>query len=224
MAAAQGWYPDPSNPEIEWFWDGASYTVSRPASRGGPIRRFTSTIDGQRTEVEVLEDRIDWTWSQSKGVSGGKIAAGILTAGMSLAVTGVGKGGYGVKKDRGGGSIRLDTINGIATRQSGKETIIAVTTGGVAVDMVVSTREAPQILALLHELIAKAKRVNVEAPSVVVNVASGPSDQASVQAAQLAALSSPDIMANLERLGDMRYKRLISDEEFNQMKAKLLSS
>jgi len=29
-SAPVGWYPDPRNPAIEWFWDGQKYTVQRP--------------------------------------------------------------------------------------------------------------------------------------------------------------------------------------------------
>jgi hypothetical protein len=29
MATTVGWYPDPTNPTIEWFWDGRQYTGSR---------------------------------------------------------------------------------------------------------------------------------------------------------------------------------------------------
>ena len=33
--AAPGWYPDPSNPGTENWWDGTAYTQSRPAQSAG---------------------------------------------------------------------------------------------------------------------------------------------------------------------------------------------
>jgi len=29
-SAPAGWYPDPSNPDLEYWWDGSAYTQSRP--------------------------------------------------------------------------------------------------------------------------------------------------------------------------------------------------
>lgn len=37
MTAPPGWYPDPSNPAVEYWWDGTAYTQSRPTAPATPV-------------------------------------------------------------------------------------------------------------------------------------------------------------------------------------------
>lgn len=242
-----GWYPDGTTPGVTRWWDGGRWTeqvhataapndgqgVQRGAVSGeqpveaatvpnGPVMAFACKIDGARTQVSIYDDRIESV--QTTGVSAGKITAGILTAGLSLAATGVGKGSYTSGKPLGLDVIRLDTVTGVASRKDSGSWIVTVTTPAMMIPMVVSKNEAQQVVRVLNDLVAKARQAQVPAaPQVVVNVAgSGPSDAAAIQAAQIAALSSPDLVANLERIANLRFQRLITDEEYAAMKAKLL--
>lgn len=36
-SAPAGWYPDPSNPSLEHWWDGTQYTQSRPAASAAVV-------------------------------------------------------------------------------------------------------------------------------------------------------------------------------------------
>lgn len=49
IAAPPGWYPDPSNPTVEHWWDGRAYTQSRPF-----VRHPTSVSPKSRTEAVIL--------------------------------------------------------------------------------------------------------------------------------------------------------------------------
>lgn len=52
-----------------------------------PLHEFTSHIQGKNAQVRIYPDRIEW--EQKRGVSGGKLTAGVMTAGLSLLATGV---------------------------------------------------------------------------------------------------------------------------------------
>ncbi len=220
MAAASGWYADPENPGTEWFWDGGKYTESRKA----PLFSFAGKINGQKTKTSIYEDRVEWSWSSSKGVSGGKIAAGIFTAGLSLAATGVGKGSYGIQTSKGGGTIRLADVTSVTFKTAGGDSVVTIGADGVFFDLAVPRAQSQQIVSYLSGVAEKSRKAEATAmtPSVTVNVSAGPSDEAAIKAAQLSALSSPDLVANLEKLANMRFQHLISDEEYDLLKAKLL--
>lgn len=51
-----------------------------------PLYSFVSHIDGKNARVEIWPDRLEW---ERKAVSGGKVALGVMTGGLSLIGTGV---------------------------------------------------------------------------------------------------------------------------------------
>lgn len=58
--AAPGWYPDPSNPAMEHWWDGASYTASRarfaaqPPAPYPPARAYAGPVSPKSRLVATL--------------------------------------------------------------------------------------------------------------------------------------------------------------------------
>ncbi|WP_217584537.1 hypothetical protein [Microbacterium sp. GbtcB4] len=52
-----------------------------------PIIELESHIDGRNAKVRLWADRLEW--ERPRGVSDGKITAGVLTGGVSLLATGV---------------------------------------------------------------------------------------------------------------------------------------
>jgi hypothetical protein len=46
MSAPAGWYPDPSNPRLEHWWDGVAYTHSRPVQAGGALVPYGAAAPG----------------------------------------------------------------------------------------------------------------------------------------------------------------------------------
>jgi hypothetical protein len=46
MSAPAGWYPDPSNPGLEHWWDGVAYTHSRPRQAAGALVPYGAAAPG----------------------------------------------------------------------------------------------------------------------------------------------------------------------------------
>ncbi len=130
MSMAAGWYQDNNGAPVEWYYDGNAYTgASRPAgapAAAGPLYSFAGTISGKKTHLDIFADRIERR--QHSGVSAGKITAGIFTGGMSLAMTGVGKGTYGANVATGAEVIRLESVTGVASRKEGGDWVVAIST------------------------------------------------------------------------------------------------
>ncbi|MBT2484272.1 DUF2510 domain-containing protein [Microbacterium sp. ISL-108] len=163
-----GWYPN--GDQWETYWDGAQWTeqhravaptgmpappappatVAQPAtesySNDGALLRFKSHIDGKNADVVIFPDRIEWL--MARGVSGAKVTAGVLTAGLSVFATGVKNGKAGSQM------IPMKSITGVSTKRDGIiNTIVTVTSSSSAIGFRVSHKEAEQMRQLLNQLI-----------------------------------------------------------------------
>jgi ribosomal protein L24E len=115
-------------------------------SDDGALLRFKSHINGKNADVAIYPDRVEWV--MARGVSGGKITAGILTGGASMLVTGVRNGKAGSEM------IPMKSITGVSTKRDGMiNTIVTVTSSSAAIGFRVSHKEAEQMRQLLNQLI-----------------------------------------------------------------------
>ncbi|MFF1633989.1 SHOCT domain-containing protein [Leifsonia sp. NPDC058248] len=162
-----------------------------------PLYEFTSHIDGKNAKVQIWPDRIEW---ERKGVSAGKVAAGVWTLGISTIFTGV----RGHDTDM----VPIAMITSVTSKKGmGTNTVVSVLTGAGAVDFRVSHKEAAIARDTLNRLILESKQ-----PQII---------QQSAPAAPAAATS--DVGAQLQQLGALRDQGILTEEEFAAKKAELLS-
>ncbi|MBN6192094.1 MULTISPECIES: SHOCT domain-containing protein [unclassified Microbacterium] len=185
-------------------------TVMTVAAEPRPIIELESHIDGRNAKVRLWADRLEW--ERPRGVSGGKITAGVLTGGVSLLATGV-KGG----KDE-HDMVLLKHVTNVTSRKDGLKyyAVDVQTSAGAAVNTItfrVSRDEAAQfrsvILGAMQEQEAKAS-----APVVV---------QAPMSAAPAPAAAAPDLTAQLQQLAALRDAGVLTEEEFAAKKADILA-
>lgn len=111
-----------------------------------PLHSFTSHIAGKNAVVTLYPDRIEWV--RPRGVSGGKVTAGVLTLGLSTLATGVKSGKSGSEM------IPVRSISSVTTQRDGfSNSKVSVITSGNTVDFRVSHKEAEAIKATLTQLI-----------------------------------------------------------------------
>lgn len=175
-----------------------------------PLMEVVSHIDGKNARVRLWPDRLEW--ERPRGLSGGKLTAGVFTGGASLLVTGV-KGG----KDE-HDMVFLRNVTNVNSRKDGVlyYAVEVQTASGGAVNTVsfrVSKSEAGEfrsaILAAmqrLHENPAAAAQVQHVAP-----------------AAPPVPAAAPDLAAQLHQLAGLRDAGILSEEEFATKKADILS-
>ena len=112
----------------------------------GALLSFKSHIGGKNADVQIYTDRIEW--HMARGVSGGKVTAGILTGGLSMLATGVKNGKAGSEM------IPIKSVTGVSTKRDGMiNTIVTVTSASSAIGFRVSHKEAEQMRQLLNSLI-----------------------------------------------------------------------
>lgn len=213
MATPAGWYDDGSGRQ-RW-WDGGQWTDNyldeQQSVEETPVMTFESEISGDNSVVTVYSDRIEWV-KKSGGVSAGKVAAGIFTAGLSLAATGVGKGSYGAKKSTDLSILHLATVTGITSERDGRRAIVVVSTPSMALPLNLPRKEAEQVSRTLNNLVTAARNAPSHAP-VSVQVA---------QAAPVQQNASADPTEQLQRLAELHNQGILNDEEFAAAKAKAL--
>jgi hypothetical protein len=167
-----------------------------------PIYEFTSHIEGKNAKVSVYPDRVEWL--KPRGVSGGKVTAGILTMGLSTLATGVKNGKSGTEM------IPVKSMSSVTTKRDGlMNTLVQVITSGNTIDFRVSHNEAKQVKEVLTQLI----------------LGSHPSQAVPQSPAQptVAVAAPTDIPAQLQQLAGLHAAGILSDVEFSQKKAELLS-
>lgn len=107
---------------------------------------FKSHIDGKNADVRIYPDRIEW--HMARGVSKGKVTAGIMTGGLSMLATGVKNGKAGSQM------IPMKSVTGVTTKRDGmRNTVVTVTSPSSAIGFRVSHAEAEQMRNLLNSLI-----------------------------------------------------------------------
>lgn len=170
-----------------------------------PIFTFTSHIDGKNAKVSVFRDRIEWV--KPRGVSGGKLAAGFMTVGMSLLATGVKSGKSGTEM------IPVKSMSSVTTSRDGvMNTKVSVITSGNTIDFRVSHSEAARVKDVLTQLILGTHPGQTAQPMVAV-----------ATPVHAAAAPQDDLMAQLAKLGDLKTAGVLTDEEFSQKKSELLA-
>lgn len=162
-----------------------------------PLYSFTSHIGGKNATVFIYADRVEWL--RARGVSGAKVTAGVLTAGLSVLATGVKNGKSGTEM------IPVKSISSVTTERDGMmNSKVSVITAGNTVDFRVSHKEAKIVKDTLTQLMLSGG-----APAA--------------PAAAPAAAPQPDVTAQLHQLASLRDAGVLTEEEFSAKKAELLS-
>jgi hypothetical protein len=169
-----------------------------------PLYQVVSHIEGKNAVVKLWPDRIEW--ERGRGVSSGKITAGVLTAGLSLLATGV-KGGKDAYE-----MLPISQITSVANRKDGLlYHLVEVQTAGGTVGFRVNRDDAAAFRqAILNLMQARA------ATPVTVQVANVAPEAPAVAAA-------PDHVAQLQQLAQLRDAGILTDDEFAAKKADILS-
>lgn len=176
-----------------------------------PLYAFTSHIDGKNAKISIYADRVEWI--KPRGISGGKITAGLMTGGLSLLATGVKNGKSGTEM------IPVKTISSVTTRRDGMlNTVVSVITSGNTVDFRVSHAEAKTVKDTLTQLIMGSHPAQQAAPAAVA-VPAAPA--APAPAAPVAAPT--DVPAALQQLATLRDAGVLTQDEFDAKKAELLA-
>jgi hypothetical protein len=167
-----------------------------------PLHVFVSHISGKNATVSIYSDRIEWL--QPRGVSGGKLMAGIMTAGLSTLATGLKGGKTGTE------FIPIKSISSVTTKRDGLlNTLVQVITSGNTIDFRVSHSEAAQVRQVLQSLILGSPPAQAAptAPPVTEASASAP----------------VDVVEQIKKLSELRDSGILTDDEFIAKKADLLS-
>jgi len=272
MTAASGWYPDPNNATVEWYWDGNAYTEQRPKQPAvdrsvlGPKLGELRGVNGNQAPASggvkgfakgMFDRGVGAVVSNAKGgFVGGIVAASVgapplevfrdaLVCGNDVykidrwtvaevvddearsartTETKIGKSasrsaGLGVgggKVTASGGIIGAGVNFGKTKVGSSKNTSVERSVQALEVQF------RSTDWGLSYRLVAgqgpEAHRL-VEQVNQIVERMQGDSE---VKAAQINALSGPDLVSNLERIANLRFQGLITDDEYEAMKAKLL--
>lgn len=169
-----------------------------------PIHVFTSHIEGKNATVSIYSDRLEWI--KPRGISGGKITAGLLTGGVSLLATGVKGGKSGTEM------IPIKSITSVTTKRDGMiNSKVVVVTSGNTIEFRVSHSEASETKDVLTRLILGTHPSQQSSPAPTVAAVSAPASQ-----------PSEDIPAQIRKLGELRDAGILTEEEFSQKKADLL--
>ena len=237
MSTAAGWYPN--GDQWETYWDGEQWAdrhrpVGKPAGTVSPVQshvqvdsespllEFTSHIEGKNAIVSIYPDRVEWL--KPRGVSGAKVTAGIMTAGLSMLATGVKSGDAGTEM------VPIRSISSVTTRRDGfLNTIVSVIASGNTVDFRIAHKEAERVKDTLTQLIRgshESQRNGGESKSsapVVVNVAPSAAVPAAAGAGATAPPAAPDVAAQLHQLGGLRDAGILTEDEFVTKKSELLA-
>lgn len=168
------------------------------------LMRFKSHIEGKNADVAIHVDRIEWAKEGRLG-TGGKLAVGAMTGGLSLLKTGVGG------KSKGSEVIPISSISSVTTARDGiRFHQVSVICSGNTIDFRVSGSEAAQVKGLLTDLMLGRHPSQQVAPTPPPAPAGAPP-----QAENLA--------DKLKELASLRDAGVLDDAEFAAAKAKLLS-
>lgn len=110
-----------------------------------PVFEFASHTHGRNAHVKVYENRIEW--DQPRGISTGKLTAGVLTGGLSLLATGV--------HDRKAGTEMIpysQVMSVTTTRDTLVNSRVSIITAGNTVDFRVSHKLAAEVKDLVTRL------------------------------------------------------------------------
>ena len=175
---------------------------------GEPLYQVVSHIAGKNATVRLWPDRIEW--ERKRGVSGGKVTAGVMTAGASLLLTGV-KGGKDAFE-----MVLLEHVTSVSNKKDGMlyHLVEVQTASGGAVNTTsfrVNRDEAADFRQAILGAMTAQKSAGATVPSGVV------------PAAAPAAPVTPDHAAQLHQLAGLRDAGILTEDEFNAKKAEIIS-
>lgn len=196
-----GWDP-------EWSRSGRETKASNRS--GGvfveqrPLVQFKSHIEGKNADVVIYPDRVEWAREGLLG-TGGKLALGAMTGGLSFLKTGV-RG-----SQQGSEVIPVRSMTSVTTQRDGlRFTNVRVICSGNTIDFRLGHDEAKRIKELLASLMLGNH------PSQASSAAPPPPPPSG------SAPGPPDVMEQIARLGQLRDAGLLTDDEFAAKKADLL--
>lgn len=171
-----------------------------------PLMTFKSHIAGKNADVAIYHDRIEW--ARSRGLTGMKLTAGLLTGGVSLLATGVRGGAAGTEM------IPVKSVSSVVTKRDGLMfTKVVIVASGNTIDIRVPHDAAPGIKSLLTDLILGKLpvpgQVPAAAPSPTPPAPSAPQTVSPVE--------------QLQQLAQLREAGILSEEEFSAKKAEILA-
>jgi len=170
-----------------------------------PIHTFTSHISGKNAKVSIYSDRIEW--GDARGISAGKITAGVMTGGLSMFATGVRNGKSGSEM------IPIKNISSVTTKRDGLlNTFVSVITSGNTIDFRVSHSEAATTKEVLTRLMLAP---SAPTPSAPVAAPAAP--------VVIPAAVAPSITDQLQQLAALRDSGILTEAEFNAKKTEMLS-
>ncbi|MFE4950159.1 DUF2510 domain-containing protein [Leifsonia sp. NPDC056665] len=169
-----------------------------------PLYEIVSHIDGKNAKVKLWPDRIEW--ERGRGVSGGKITAGVLTGGLSLLATGV-KGGKDAYE-----MLPINQVTSVSNRKDGMlYHLVEVQTAGGTVGFRVNRDDA----AAFRQAILNLMQTRAATP-VSVQVSNAVTEPPAVT-------TTPDHVAQLHQLAQLRDAGILTDDEFASKKQEILS-
>jgi hypothetical protein len=174
-----------------------------------PILEFTSHVQGKNAKVRVFVDRVEW--ERGKSVSAGKITAGLMTGGLSLAATGV-----RTRKGAGTEVILLRSVTSVTSRRDSLlNDAVSVITSGNTIDFRVSKGEGEQITRVLLDLVAGRHPAQTQAHAP----AGGSAPQYPSTPPNPA---TSDVGEKLQQLASLHAQGVLTDAEFAAAKSKAL--
>ncbi len=182
-----------------------------------PLMSFKSHVGGKNADVDIYVDRIEW--GQAGGMSLTRLAAGTLTAGVSLLKTGVRKAG-------GSEMMPIKSISSVTMAKDGLRfhKVIVICTGNT-VEFRIDKSDGEAAKALLTQLILGSHPVQqAQAPAASDSPPPPPPSLTVDQppSTSSAATSTSSVIEQLKELSQLRDAGILTDDEFGAQKAKLL--
>ena len=192
---------------------GGGSTASTSPSGPRPILEVVSHIDGRNSKVRLWPDRLEW--EKGRGMSAGKITAGLLTAGTSLLVTGV-KGG----KDE-HDVVLLKHVTNVSSRKDGLMyyAVDVQTSTGAVVNTVSFRVSRDEVAQFRNSVLSAMQQLDAQTNTVVIQNAAPPTPPA--PPAPVA--TAPDPTTQLQQLAGLRDAGILTEAEFSAKKADILA-
>jgi hypothetical protein len=172
-----------------------------------PLLHFKSHIEGKNADVLIHVDRIEWAREGQWG-SGGKLALGAMTGGLSLLKTGI------RSKQQGSEVIPIKSISSVVTEKDGfRFTSVRIICSGNTIDFRVGHDDAARVKDLITSLMLGShplQQASAIASEPTPSVAASPS------------AAPGDIMGQIRKLGELKDAGLLTEEEFTAKKSELL--
>jgi hypothetical protein len=176
------------------------------------LMSFNSHIDGKNADVSIYTDRVEWDRKSRMG-TGSKVALGVLTAGLSLAKT-------GVRGSSDSEVMPVKSISSVVVERDGFRQKIKVVASGNTIEFRCSREEADRAKALLTDLMLGRHPSQTLLSGGVAGTLPPPTEAPAFSAAPVPAT---DMTGQLSKLAEMRASGVLTDAEFATAKARLLA-